>query len=74
MLSAEDEVDGHHAVSVGRIDEEKLFYLMSRGLDRVEAEKLIVEAMFNPVLDRLEDTVLRDEIYETIQRRLSGVK
>ena len=74
MLSAEDEVDGHHAVSVGRIDEEKLFYLMSRGLDRVEAEKLIVEAMFNPVLARLEDTTLRDEIHEAIQRRLGGVK
>ena len=74
MLSGEDEVDGHHAVSVGRIDEDKLFYLMSRGLDKVEAEKLIVEAMFNPVLDRLEDTTLRDEIYETIQRRLGGVK
>ena len=74
MLSGEDEVDGHHAVSVGRIDEDKLFYLMSRGLDRVEAEKLIVEAMFNPILDRLEDTNLRDEIYEAIQRRLGGVK
>ena len=74
MLSGEDAVDGHHAVSVGRIDEEKLFYLMSRGLDRFEAEKLIVEAMFNPILERLEDTKLRDEIYEAIQRRLGGVK
>ena len=74
MLSGEDEVDGHHAVSVGRIDEEKLFYLMSRGLDRIEAEKLIVEAMFNPILERLEDTDLRDDIYESIQRRLGGVK
>ena len=47
---------------------------MSRGLDRFEAEKLIVEAMFNPILERLEDTKLRDEIYEAIQRRLGGVK
>ena len=74
MLSGEDEVDGHHAVSVGRIDEDKLFYLMSRGLDRVEAEKLIVEAMFNPILKRLEDDKLINEISEIIERRLTDVK
>ena len=73
MLSHEDDVDGHHAVSVGRIDENKLFYLMSRGLDKVEAEKLIVEAAFNPVLERLDDEQLKNKIYETIQRRLSNV-
>ena len=74
MLSGEDEVDGHHAVSVGRIDEDKLFYLMSRGLDRLEAEKLMVEAMFNPVLERLEDEKLINEISEIIERRLTDVK
>ncbi|MBR2179798.1 MAG: SufD family Fe-S cluster assembly protein [Selenomonadaceae bacterium] len=74
MLSGEDEVDGHHAVSVGRIDEDKLFYLMSRGLDRLEAEKLIVEAMFNPILERLDDDKLIGEISEIIERRLTDVK
>ena len=74
MLSHEDDVDGHHAVSIGRIDEDKLFYLMSRGLDKVEAEKLIVEAAFSPVLDRLEDEELQRKIAEVIQRRLSNVK
>ena len=74
MLSGEDEVDGHHAVSVGRIDEDKLFYLMSRGLDRIEAEKLIVEAMFNPILKRLNDEKLIGEISEIIERRLTDVE
>ena len=71
MLSAEDEVDGHHAVSIGRIDENKLFYLMSRGLDKIEAEKLIVEAAFNPVLERLDDIELVNKISQIIEGRLA---
>lgn len=71
MLAAEDEVDGHHAVSIGRLDEEKIFYLMSRGLDKSEAERLIVEAAFNPVIDKIDDENLRSELLEKLQRRLS---
>ena len=73
MLSHEDDVDGHHAVSIGRIDEAKLFYIMSRGLDREQAERLIVEAAFNPVLERIDDEQLRAELADNIQRRLSDV-
>ena len=72
MLSGEDDVDGHHAVSVGRLDEEKIFYLMSRGLDKAEAERLIVEAAFNPVVEKIADENLRDEIAAEIQRRLAN--
>lgn len=72
MLAGEDDVDGHHAVSVGRLDEEKIFYLMSRGLDKAEAERLIVEAAFNPVLERIDDENLRAEIIAEIQNRLGG--
>ena len=74
MLSSEDEVDGHHAVSVGKMDEDKLFYLMSRGLDKLEAEKLIVEAAFNPIITQLDDEKLIDKISEIIERRLTDVE
>lgn len=72
MLSHEDDVDGHHAVSVGKMDEDKLFYLMSRGLDLAEAQRLVVEASFNPVLDRIPDAELKAEIDTYLQRRLSN--
>ena len=71
MLSHEDDVDGHHAVSIGRIDEEKLYYLESRGLDRAQAERLIVEAAFAPVLERIDDEKLRAELNEKLQRLLA---
>ena len=72
MLSHEDDVDGHHAVSIGKMDEEKLFYLMSRGLDLAEAQKLVVEANFQPVLDRIDNEELKAEIDAYLQRRLSN--
>ena len=72
MLAAEDEVDGHHAVSIGRLDEEKIFYLMSRGLNESEAERLIVEAAFNPVVDKIPDENLRGELLKNLQRRLGS--
>lgn len=71
MLSAEDAVEGHHAVSIGKIDENKLFYLMSRGLDMQEARRLVVEAAFNPVLDRIEDQELYQELDEYIKEGLA---
>ncbi|MBE8949660.1 MAG: SufD family Fe-S cluster assembly protein [Quinella sp. 3Q1] len=71
MLATEDEVDGHHAVSIGRLDEEKIFYLMSRGLDKSEAERLIVEAAFNPVLEKFSDETLRAQLRENLQQRLT---
>lgn len=71
LLSGEDDVDGEHAVSVGRMDQDKLFYLMSRGLDLSEAQILVVEAAFNPVLERIGDEALRAEIDTQIKERIA---
>ena len=70
MLSHEGDVDGHHAVSIGNIDADKLFYLMSRGLDEYAAQQLVVEASFAPVLARIESEELRTEITDYIEGRL----
>ena len=67
MLSNEDEVDGHHAVSIGRIDEEKLFYLMSRGLDKVDAEKLIVETLFVTALEKVDDEQIQSDVLNKLK-------
>ena len=39
-----NEVKASHAAAIGRVDEEQLFYLMSRGLSHDEAVKLIIKA------------------------------
>lgn len=54
MLEIENQdVRCSHAATVGRIDAEKLFYLMSRGLDRASAEQMLIEAFVEPYLSKL---------------------
>lgn len=70
LLCDEDDVEGNHAASAGKIDEDKLFYLMSRGFSEKEAKKLIVEATFRPIIDQIPEEALREAIDREIQRRL----
>ena len=72
MLSHEDDVDGHHAVSIGKMDEEKLFYLMCRGMDLAEARQLVVEAAFHPILSRIREDELRREVNLFLKEGLSN--
>lgn len=45
--------------STGKIDENKLFYLMSRGFSELEAKKLIIESSFNPITEKVPIEELR---------------
>lgn len=71
ILCDEDDVMGEHAASCGRIDEEKIFYLMSRGISMEESKKMIVEGTFYPILDKIPDENLVKEISEIMQGRLA---
>jgi Fe-S cluster assembly protein SufD len=42
-----------HGATVSQVEEEHLFYLQARGIPRTEAQKLIVEGFFRPVIDRI---------------------
>lgn len=74
MLCAEDAVEGQHAASAGKVDENKLFYLMSRGLSETEAKKLVIEAAFQPILAEVPLAALQQEISDYVQGRLSHVQ
>ncbi|BCN30382.1 Fe-S cluster assembly protein SufD [Anaeromicropila herbilytica] len=69
LLCTEHEVEGQHAASTGKVDENKLFYLMSRGLSEYEAKKLIVEASLNPIIDQIPDELIREEINDYVRRK-----
>ena len=49
----ENDVEVAHEAAVGKIGEEELFYLMSRGLSESEATKLIVAGFIEPVIKEL---------------------
>ncbi|MFN2216287.1 MAG: Fe-S cluster assembly protein SufD [Anaerolineales bacterium] len=48
-----DDVRCTHGATVGKIDEEPMFYLLSRGIPEKEAERLIVEGFFDPIMQRI---------------------
>ncbi|WMJ88778.1 SufD family Fe-S cluster assembly protein [Anaerocolumna sp. MB42-C2] len=73
ILCAEENVEGKHAANSGKIDENKLFYMMSRGLDEISAKKLMIEAWFDPVISEIPFSFLRSDITEYVKRRLSHV-
>ena len=72
LLNEEKEVAGKHAASVGRMNKEMLFYIMSRGFSKKQAESMMLEANFAPALDKIEDEDLRkliaDEVHELNSR------
>ena len=58
-----------HGATVGQVDEEQIFYLMARGLDRGEAERLIIDGFFEPVLARIPADSLRALVTESVRRK-----
>lgn len=63
-----NDVKASHGVTVGQVDEEQLFYLMARGLSRQDAEKLIVEGFFEPVIQKIPSEELKEKIRELVRR------
>jgi len=59
-----------HGATIGSVDEEQMYYLLARGLHRSEAQRLIVEGFFAPVLDRIPLESVREQLREAIQRKL----
>lgn len=69
---AANDVSASHGATSGQIDEEQLFYLMVRGISRPEAERIIVQGFFEPVLQRIPLENLRIRLRRSIISRMSG--
>ncbi len=71
LLCDEDDVIGEHAASAGQIDENKLFYLMSRGFSKEEAKKTIVLASYEKALACIPNDDIREDIKEIINEKMN---
>ena len=70
LLCTEDNVEGNHSTSSGKVEPEILFYIMSRGISYKEAIKLITRARFGNIIERIQNEELKQEIFAQIDRRL----
>ncbi len=71
MLCHEEDVVGSHGVSSGRVDEEKLFYLMTHGYSKKDAEKLIVMANLSKIINEVKDDNIRENVLHIIDEKIS---
>jgi len=67
-----DDVKCTHGATVGRLDEEAMFYLRSRGIPGDEARLLLMYAFANEVIREIIIEPLRDRIRELVDKRLRG--
>ena len=70
LLIDEYDVKAGHGATVGKIEEQQLYYLQSRGLSKIEAEKLIIKGYIKPILDEINDQDLVDRLETTIYERI----
>ncbi len=70
LLCSEEDVEGNHSTSAGKISEKELFYIMSRGFSLKEAMKLMVKAKFNKILENIKNEEIKEQILIEIDNRL----
>lgn len=70
LLIDEDDVTAGHAASVGRVDPLQLYYLMSRGITKEEAERLVIHGFLAPVVTQLPIEGVKKQLTEVIERKV----
>jgi Fe-S cluster assembly protein SufD len=66
-----DDVRCTHGATVGKIDDTELFYLLSRGIPKADARRLIVEGFFDPIMERIPFAGVRERFQQAIVHKLN---
>lgn len=70
LLIDEDEVKAGHAASVGQVNPDQVHYLMSRGISREQAMKLIIYGFLAPVVEQIPIASLEQQLKAVVERKL----
>lgn len=68
ILCAEEDVEGSHGASIGRVDEEHIFYMQSRGLPLDKITELAARSKISQIVSLIGDDAVSDRIYSMIGR------
>ena len=71
LLIDEDDVQASHAMSIGKVEEKDLFYMMSRGLSLKECTKLISLGYLLPITETISDEILKETLQKELERKIS---
>ena len=67
-----DDVKCSHGSTIGQLDDQALFYLMTRGIGRKTAVTMLSYAFCDEVISRIAIPALRDAVSDTVKKRLHG--
>ncbi len=67
-----DDVRCTHGATVGKIDRDQVFYLMGRGIPRLDAERLIVEGFFDPIMQRIPFEGVKKRFQQAIHTKMEN--
>ena len=67
-----DEVKASHGATTGRLDDDALFYMRSRGIPEAEARMMLTNAFLTDVLDSIGIEALRERLRHLVDKRLRG--
>ena len=74
LIVKTDNVSASHGGTVGEVDEELVFYMMTRGIPRREAVRILVEGYFEPVIMKLEDDRLERLVRARIAEKIAAAE
>ncbi|WP_341281667.1 Fe-S cluster assembly protein SufD [Paenibacillus sp. FSL H8-0537] len=72
LLIDEDDVTAGHAASVGQVNPEQVYYLMSRGISKQNAERLVIYGFLAPVVSEIPIDAVREQLEKLLVRKLEG--
>ncbi len=70
LMCGEDDVIGEHAASIGQVDLDKMFYMMSRGFSEKEAKKLIIKGSFEEIINTIPNEAVKNQVAFEMDRRI----
>lgn len=74
LIVETDNVSASHGGTVGEVDEDQVYYMMTRGIRRMDAVRMLVEGYFEPVVAKLGDPALEALVRERIAGKLSAAE
>ena len=71
LLIDADDLKCSHGATIGALDEEQIFYLRSRGLNELEARRIVILGYFDEVLERIPYDFVREHAHEIITSKFN---
>ncbi|HEX3518273.1 MAG TPA: SufD family Fe-S cluster assembly protein [Solirubrobacteraceae bacterium] len=74
VLVSADDVSASHGGTVGELDENAIYYMQTRGLDRPSAVRVIVEGFFEPLVAELQNEGLEEIVRGKVAEKLAAAR